>query len=487
MKVVSKKLVKTREPISVYDLVNVYPYHNFIVKTNESNIVSHNCGFLDEMNFYNRGGKASDPSKFMETGVMKVYTAVRRRIESRFMMLGKVPGLLILVSSTKNETDPLEVYIKKSKNNPTIRIVDEPQWVIKNTPGRYSGKYFKLLVGDKYRRTQIIGPDEDYESYINQGRRILDVPIEHYDAFRLDADKALTDIAGVSLVSGNKFIDANKYRNCILSTKRNAFSQDIIEMGMRDGVRLENFFDISKFSYKDKRRPTYVHWDASKTGDRTGLGIVASDSEYVDIDRIVDGEIVKVKDRMYDLVGSIGIQAPPGDEIPFRRIYEFILYLRANGFRILGVTMDSYQSVAVLQDLTNEGFNAKTVSLDRKPDGYQAFRSCIYESRIRLYESVILETEVTELEQNAVTSKVDHPADGSKDISDGVCGALWGAITDTKQNDVAEILYSNQQEILSDNDDSSNVTYRNPKIRMNAELFSELDNYLGDDDFYDDY
>lgn len=75
----------------------------------------------------------------------------------------------------------------------------------------------------------------------------------------------------------------------------------------------------------------------------------------------------------------------------------------------------------------------------------------------------------------------------SKDISDGVCGALWGAVTDTKQNDIAEILYSNQQEILSDNDVSSNVTYNNPKIRMNAELFSELDNYLGDDDFYDDY
>lgn len=401
------------------ELLSDLTYHpgkdiHIVAGSQESNFTGYDvfAGFLDEMNFYNRGGKASDPSKFMETGVMKVYTAVRRRIESRFMMLGKVPGLLILVSSTKNETDPLEVYIKKSKNNPTIRVVDEPQWIIKNTPGRYSGKYFKLLVGDKYRRTQIIGPDEDYESYINQGRRILDVPIEHYDAFRLDADKALTDIAGVSLVSGNKFIDANKYRDCILSTKHNAFSQDIVEMGMRNGVRLENFFDISKFSYKDKRRPTYVHWDASKTGDRTGLGIVASESEYVEIDRIVDGEIVKVKDRMYDLVGSIGIQAPPGDEIPFRRIYEFILYLRANGFRILGVTMDSYQSVAILQDLTTEGFNAKTVSLDRKPDGYQVFRSCIYESRIRLYESVILETEVTELEQNAVTSKVDHPADG---------------------------------------------------------------------------
>lgn len=34
------------ESIPVYDVVNAKPYHNFVVKTNDGEIVSHNCAFL---------------------------------------------------------------------------------------------------------------------------------------------------------------------------------------------------------------------------------------------------------------------------------------------------------------------------------------------------------------------------------------------------------------------------------------------------------
>ena len=34
------------EPVSVYDVVLATPYNNFLIKTNDSYIVSHNCGLM---------------------------------------------------------------------------------------------------------------------------------------------------------------------------------------------------------------------------------------------------------------------------------------------------------------------------------------------------------------------------------------------------------------------------------------------------------
>lgn len=476
-------------PSSLVADLTYYPNKDIhiIVGSQESHFTGYDvfAGMIDEMNFYTRGGKSSDPSKFMESGIMKVYTSIKRRMESRYMMMGKVPGILVLISSKKSEHDALELYANKVRNNKNVLVVDEPQWVVKNTPGRYSGKTFKLIVGDKYHKTQILSQDEDWKSYESEGRKVLDVPIEHYEAFVLDPDKALTDIAGISLVSGNKFINANKYRECIDENRRNAFSQDIVEMGMNNGNTLQPYFRLNDIPQESRVRPHYIHWDASKTGDRTGLGIIAPIREFIEVSRIEDGEVVKVNDRRYELVGSVGIQAPAGDEIPFRRIFEFILWLRTNGFKIAQVTMDSYQSVSVLQDFNDHGIKALTVSLDRKPDGYNILRSTIYEKRLSIYESPILEKEVTELIQNNQTMKVDHPSDGSKDISDGVTGALYGATTNSAEPTSVDIISRANEAILNElANDSKNDSVNNApnKSALDQQLFSSLSDML--DEFF---
>lgn len=38
-----------QENTPVYDVVNANPYNNFLVKTNNKFVVSHNCGILDEV------------------------------------------------------------------------------------------------------------------------------------------------------------------------------------------------------------------------------------------------------------------------------------------------------------------------------------------------------------------------------------------------------------------------------------------------------
>lgn len=49
MKIKSIKINHFNEPKKYYDVINADPYNNFLIKTNEKYIVSHNC-FFDEIN-----------------------------------------------------------------------------------------------------------------------------------------------------------------------------------------------------------------------------------------------------------------------------------------------------------------------------------------------------------------------------------------------------------------------------------------------------
>lgn len=49
MKIVSIKKSIYSQPVPVYDVIGAEPYNNFLVKTNNKYIVSHNCGILDEV------------------------------------------------------------------------------------------------------------------------------------------------------------------------------------------------------------------------------------------------------------------------------------------------------------------------------------------------------------------------------------------------------------------------------------------------------
>lgn len=49
MKIKSIRKNNLSEPKKYYDVINANPYNNFLIKTNEGAIVSHNC-FFDEIN-----------------------------------------------------------------------------------------------------------------------------------------------------------------------------------------------------------------------------------------------------------------------------------------------------------------------------------------------------------------------------------------------------------------------------------------------------
>lgn len=337
MKINSIKKVKLEKPIPVFDIYNSEPYHNFLIKTKTGYIVSHNCAMLDELDF----AKGQDAA-LEKSAIMKLYNSVKRRIESRFMRNGKVPGLLFLVSSKNNVYDFLETYIAKNRYNPKLLIVDEPLWVVKKSVGGYSGKTFKLAVGDRYFPSRILTERDDVEK-IAESQRVIDVPIEHKEAFQLNINLALADIAGIAIVSASKFFNIEKVLDTYRDYLHNPFIQEEISLGFDDSSALKDYIDMKLLPSLNRGTQSYhIHWDVSKNGDRTGLSMTTS-SDHKKVNRLVNGEVVDVVDVIHKIVFAVAISARPGEEIPFYKIREFIYWLRDIGFNIMTITCDSYQ------------------------------------------------------------------------------------------------------------------------------------------------
>ena len=210
--------------------------------------------FMDEINFTNGDSMKDDAMK-----VMKLYNTIKRRMESRYMRLGKLPGMLFMVSSKKSESDFLETYIKSNKSKPYVYVVDEPLWVVKADQGNYSGKTFKVAVGNTYLKSKILDDNENSAPYVSNGQEVIDVPIEHREAFELDINSALMDVAGKALSSSMKYIYYDKLRLCYRMYLTNPFTKDEITLGFDDDSQLQDYFIPDKLSRLDIEKPHFIH------------------------------------------------------------------------------------------------------------------------------------------------------------------------------------------------------------------------------------
>lgn len=382
------------------------------------------AAFLDEMNF---AQGSSDP-QMETTKIMKLYNTVKRRMESRYQKLGKLPGILFLVSSKKSESDFLEQYINKQKNKSYLYLVDEPIWVVKNNQGLYSGKTFKVAIGNRYLKSKILKDDEDESSYISNGQEVIDVPVEYREAFELDINTALMDIAGKALSSSLKFIYYDKLKLCYRDYLKNPFTTNVIVLGFDDESEIKDFL-IEKFLSKiDRGKPHFLHWDASKNGDSTGLAM-STIANTKEVRRLVSGKVFTTEDIVHKLVFAIRIKNSPGQEIPFYKIRNFIYYLRFElGYNLISTTCDSYQSVDSIQQLKLHGFLATTLSVDRSRSPYDSLKNAINEGRYLMPYIPELEEELLDIEDDKVSGKIDHTATGSKDISDCCAATLYRSI-----------------------------------------------------------
>lgn len=380
---------------------------------------------MDEMDYMKGADGEREQNK-----VMKLYATIKRRMESRYMSKGQLPGILFLVSSKRSSADFLENYLKENKHKPYLAIADEPVWVVKADQGIYSGKTFKVAVGNKYLKSKVLGADEDPESFISQGQRVIDVPIEYWEAFNMDINSSLMDIAGIALDSNSKFIDYDRLKKSYREYLHNPFTLEEIPLNFDDASKLEDYLVTSKLNLSERSQPHYIHWDVSKRGDGTGLAMTTIDGS-TQVRRLANGQMSTVNDMIHKVVFGIKIKSVAGSEIPFYKIRNFIFYLRDElGYNIRVVSCDGYQSVDTLQQFTLGRFNAKTVSVDRSMDPYTSTRNAINEGRLIMPYIKTLEDDFLSLEHDMSRNKVDHDLEGTKDTSDCVAACIWNAIND---------------------------------------------------------
>lgn len=174
----------------------------------------------------------------------------------------------------------------------------------------------------------------------------------------------------------------------------------------------------------DNHAAYFMHIDLALTEDATGVSMVhrnPANGRFV-LDFIFAVESLKCTDK----------------RIPIGKMKFLAIYLKYNlGYNISKVTYDGFQSAESIQELIDNGIDARIQSVDRTPAPYDTLRDLIESDQLSFYDyqselipgmdkpNRALVRELSNLTKDSKTGKVDHIAKGSKDLSDALCGAVF--------------------------------------------------------------
>jgi hypothetical protein len=169
------------------------------------------------------------------------------------------------------------------------------------------------------------------------------------------------------------------------------------------------------FNNKDNHM-RFIHVDLALKRDRAALAM-SHCSGLTEIKTGIGIETLPIIN--VDLVKSW--EADHGQEINFASIRSMIVEL-CRKFDVGLVTFDRWQSVEMIQSLRSQGINADFRSV--KKSDYDSLMTAIYDKRLRGYwNELLVEEELLKLRLFA-NNKIDHPAEGSKDLADAVAGSV---------------------------------------------------------------
>ena len=118
-----------------------------------------------------------------------------QHFERRIARDGCNMGKLFLVSSRQEEMAFLDAFIERMKSSEKVQVYDMAQWDVL-PKSAYSGVRFPVAIGNTYTIPKIIDQEEK-DGYIEKGKRVIDVPIEHKLDFEMNIEEALMSLAGV--------------------------------------------------------------------------------------------------------------------------------------------------------------------------------------------------------------------------------------------------------------------------------------------------
>ena len=411
---------------------------------------------MDEVNFSRSGVKDINIAK---QHMKNLYNTVHARITGTFKLGGEVYGKLISSSSKNTDSDYLSEHIETQLNagNSHMYLVDKPQWEVL-PPEMFSTERFYITVGDRYKRGFVVPKENEDETHIeeykNSGYRVLAVPKDFRTNFLADYDIALRDIAGISVTGAMGFITQDSITPNVTSARKNPFFEDIIVTGIRDNDTIENHCHHDVVDKHIKSLPMNIHIDFAEVSDRIGISGVVQDGMKNVLDLDTERRVML---PFYRQVFQVGIEAPSGDRMSFQKVINFIVWLRRTGFNINIVSTDQFQSSYVRETLAQQGFAVEKISVDASEDPYIGLRNLLQDQRIELIKNQKQEDELVKLQR--LNNRIDHPQNGSKDLSDALCGACW---THIQHQDQIKPSITNMASVIS----SVNGRPSTPKSRM---------------------
>lgn len=417
------------DPIPVYDVINVTPYHNFIVRCGNHHLVSHNCSLLDEVSFSKAGVKDINLAK---SHMKKLYDTVNARISGTFRLNGEVYGKLIASSSKNQDDDFLSDHIEKqiSSGNDHLYLVDEPQWKVLPKE-MFSNEVFHFTVGDRYKKGFVIPEENDDEAhhkeYEEQGYKVIEAPAELRKNFLADYDISLRDIAGISVTGAMGFITQESVTPCVAQDRVNPFFEDILTIGKDDDLEIADFFHTEVVPNELKYQKINIHIDLGETENRTGIsGCCVSGNKIIE-----NEEGKKIAMPFIKEVFATAVQAPRGGRQSFQKIINFIVYLKHQHFNVGTITTDSFQSDFLRESLEQQGFDTAKISISKSMEPFIGLKNLLIDQRLELVRCQLQEDELIATER--VGNTISHPVDeggGHGDICDSLCGACYSLVTE---------------------------------------------------------
>jgi len=434
-----------------------FPNNILVAAATQTQVLGMNtfAAIMDEANFMTvtEGGPSMKfKGKRVYDQAEVVFQALYRRMETRFMKRGMLPGKLIAISSAQYPEDFMERKIEMYKDNPHAFIRQYAVW--ETVPrSRYLGPTFSVLFN---RETGMGRIAEEGERPTDEEEEIAGIPIEYRHDFEVDMEGSLRDLGGRATAAIEPFIMRRDkiYAMCD-PERRHPYS--LYETTLRDGgyilkdILCEWYEDrdekgnIVRSGWRPKVNPKakrVVHIDPSLSMDAAGL-IMGHVSHWEERQRVrvvqvidpVSGEKKLTREVYSETVPVIWIDLilrivpPPNGEIILNDVRELIYELRSLGFQIGVITMDSFQSRDTMQMLAAKGFRVEELSVDTNIEPYNRMRMAMYEDRILAYTHDVLIKELKGLERNKKKGKVDHPKHSSKDLADALAGVVYNCET----------------------------------------------------------
>lgn len=405
-----------------------FPHGIHVVSgSNELHAISLNilAGLLDESEFFQGNNKGDDSVR----SSMSLYTAVRERIRSRF--LGRPGYMMHLISSKRFENSPTEKYINEvAKKDKTTKVVELAIWDAKD-PSIYSGNKFKLFVGGKGHEPRILNPDE-YESFQPPPQtKVIDVPVEYHQDFKLKIYDSIRNLAGIATSSISPFFPSTEVVDSLFDphlvnvTKKMTTTMKDDHCISIDVFNTPIFVNLGgKISIvRAPNAPRFIHVDLAEASDSVGIAMC-----HKEIKR--DGSTVIVYDFAFPI-------KPPAEKINLNAIFQFIIDLKEIvGIRIKYASADRYQSSAGIGKLKQKNIEAGFLSMDRSTEPYTLFRSAMISNKLKTGHHDIIRKECFDLQD--LGDKIDHVpvssdgTPGSKDVTDCMAGSHLACSMDTE-------------------------------------------------------